>query len=188
MPTDADNDLDPMHSAQGLLKVRQIVKHKLWTALTAAALVGMAPSAMAQAKASAKTAPPANCFVSEFKQLALSTHEPIARSQSVLNWLATNVKTCTVEQLVMINTNRSAWLGTSDTAKMASILGSMIEFKVAGKPEMLNQIFGSMSVDRPDAVTISSGPPPLRNVPIPGVEAVGQLHLMQPLPSLPVMR
>lgn len=160
-------------------------------ALMAGALACMAPHAMAQAKTSTKNTPVANCFLSEFKQLALSTHEPILRTQAVLNWLANNVKTCTVEQLVMINSNRFAWMGTSDTPKLASILESMIEYKVAGKPDMLNQIFGSMILpDRPDVVTMGSGTPPLRVVPMTGVESVGQLHLhlVQSLPSLPISR
>ncbi len=114
----------------------------------------------AQTKSTPKPLVVGNCFVSEFKQLALSIHDPVIRTKELMHWLGNNVKTCSLEQLVLINSNRSSWLGTADTTKMSSVIDSLIEMKASNKPELMNQIFGSADQERPmggDQV-ISVGP------------------------------
>ena len=98
----------------------------------------------AQQPSAASTQTPPACFLSEFRHLALSTHEPTARTLATQNWLTKNVMSCSTEQLNLINANRSNWLGTSDSSYFAFLLDSMIEYKLASKPEMLAQIFGSL--------------------------------------------
>lgn len=62
----------------------------------------------AQTKSTPKPLVVANFFVSEFKQLALSIHDPVIRTKELMHWLGNNVKTCSLEQLVLINSNRSS--------------------------------------------------------------------------------
>lgn len=76
--------------------------------------------------------------------MALSTHDPGTRSSLALDWLNRNAMACSLEKLTLINANRASWMGTSDSHLIAGILDSMMEFKIAGKPEMLAQIFGSL--------------------------------------------
>lgn len=160
------------------------MKLKLLSALTCVALGCTMPSVFAQTKASAKSAAPLHCFISEFKQLALSIHDPVLRTKELMHWLGKHVTSCTTEQLVMINANKSGWLGTADTTKMSSVIESMIEFKVAGKPDMLNQIFGSMSTERTESAQVISAGPQMRLPPVAVMDLTGQQQLIQQLPIL----
>jgi hypothetical protein len=160
------------------------MKLNLLSAVTCVALGFTTSSGFAQTKATAKSAAPLHCFISEFKQLALSVHDPVLRTKELMHWLGKHVTSCTVEQLVMINSNKSSWLGTADTTKMASVIESMIEFKVAGKPEMLNQIFGTMSNERTESAQVISAGPQMRLPPVAVVDINGQQQLFQQLPIL----
>ena len=111
--------------------------------LVLAVLIFTATGVVAQKKTSPVKAPQ-TCFLSEFRHLALSTYEPSARSAAAKDWLIRNVVSCSVEQLNLISSNRGNWLGTSDSPYFAYLLDSMIEYKLADKPEMLAQIFGSV--------------------------------------------
>lgn len=97
-----------------------------------------------------------NCFVSEFKHITLSVHEPIARAKQAQLWLVQNVSACSVEKLSFINANRSAWLGTSDSTMITMTLESMIEYKASDKPEMLAQIFSSIVKEGTSSVQVMS--------------------------------
>jgi len=104
----------------------------------------------------AKTEPAFNCFISEFRHIALSIHEPIERANQVKRWLTQNLTACSVEKLVVINSNRASWLGTSDSSYFMNALDSMIEFKQAGKPEMAAQIYGSLAKEAASSIQVMS--------------------------------
>ena len=97
-----------------------------------------------------------NCFISEFRHIGMSVHEPIERSNQAKLWLVQNVSVCSVEKLNFINANRSSWLGTSDSTYFMTLLDSMIEYKVAGNPEMLAQIFNSLGKEVASSVEVTS--------------------------------
>lgn len=97
-----------------------------------------------------------NCFISEFRHIALSVHEPIERTNQAKLWLAQNLSACSVEKLNLININRSSWLGTSDSTNFMNMLDSIIEYKMAGKPEMLAQIYGSLGKEGTSGVQVTS--------------------------------
>jgi hypothetical protein len=136
------------------------MKHLFISVVGCATLLSVPQLTNAQTKSTSKPVVVANCFVSEFKQLALSIHDPVIRTKELMHWLGNNVKTCSLEQLVMINSNRSSWLGTADTTKMSSVIDSLIEMKASNKPELMNQIFGSAEQERSRGgdQTISAGP------------------------------
>ena len=112
--------------------------------------------AHAQAQKDAPKEPSANCFISEFRYIGTSIHEPLEREKQAKNWLIQNIAACSVEKLNLINGNRASWLGTSDSAFFMTMLDSMIEYKVAGNPEMLSQIYNSVGKEGTASVRVTS--------------------------------
>jgi len=112
--------------------------------------------AFAQSKKAVPKEPTPNCFISEFRHIGLSVHDPIERAKQAQLWLVQNVSACTVEKLSYLNANRSGWLGTSDSSHLMTLLDTMIEYKSAGKPEMLAQIFNSLGKEGASSVQVTS--------------------------------
>ena len=111
--------------------------------------------ALSQTQKAVPKEPSPNCFISEFRHIALSVHEPIERASKAKIWLAQNVSACSIEKLNSINKNRAAWLGTSDSTDFMMTIDSMIEYKAAGNPEMLAQIFNSPSKEVASSVQVT---------------------------------
>ena len=59
--------------------------------------------AFSQSKNVAPKEPAPNCFISEFRHIGLTVHEPILRSNQAKLWLVQNVSVCSVEKLNFIN-------------------------------------------------------------------------------------
>ena len=112
--------------------------------------------AFSQTKKAVPKEPAPNCFISEFRHIAMSVHEPIERANKAKMWLVQNVSACSLEKLNFINSNRAAWLGTSDSTDFMMTIDSMIEYKAAGKPEMLAQIFNSLGKEGTASVQVTS--------------------------------
>ena len=112
--------------------------------------------AFSQTKKAVPKEPAPNCFISEFRHIGVSVHEPIERASKAKMWLMQNVSACSLEKLNVINANRAAWLGTSDSTDFMMIIDSMIESKAAGKPEMLAQIFNSLGKEVASSVEVTS--------------------------------
>ena len=112
--------------------------------------------AFSQSKNAVTKEPSPNCFISEFRHIGLTVHEPIERANQAKVWLAQNVAVCSLEKLNFINANRSSWLGTSDSTYFMTLLDSMIEYKAAGKPEMLAQIFNSLGKEGTPSVQVTT--------------------------------
>ena len=112
--------------------------------------------AVAQSKKVVPKEPAPNCFISEFRHIGMSAHDPIDRAKQAQLWLVQNVSACTVEKLNYINSNRPAWLGTSDSSHLMTTLETMIEYKSAGKPEMLAQIFNSLGKEGTSSVQVTN--------------------------------
>ena len=107
-------------------------------------------------KKAANTEPAFNCFISEFRHIGLSIHEPVEKANQAKRWLTQNLTACSVEKLVVIKSNRASWLGTSDSSYFMNALDSMIEFKQAGKPEMAAQIYGSLVKETASSIQVMS--------------------------------
>ena len=106
-------------------------------------------------KAVPKEAAP-NCFISEFRHIGMSVHDPIERAKQAQLWLVQNVSACSLEKLSYLNANRSGWLGTSDSSYLMTMLETMIEYKSAGKPEMLAQIFNSHGKEGTSSIQVTN--------------------------------
>jgi hypothetical protein len=66
--------------------------------------------------------PALQCSTSEFRLIALQTHDPASRSELIRKWLQQNIQNCTQEQTVYLYNNLAAWLGTSDSLEFRSII------------------------------------------------------------------
>jgi hypothetical protein len=106
------------------------------------------------------------CLVADFRNLALTVHDPKLRQDAVINWLKNHTETCSVDQLNMINRYRAVWLGTSDNPKVVGIIDSLIELKSSGDPQKLQDIFGSQvsSFSANDPVVVTAKPNPVNVV------------------------
>ena len=112
--------------------------------------------AISQSKKAVPKEPAPNCFISEFRHIGMSVHDPIERAKQAQLWLVQNVSACTVEKLSFINANRPGWLGTSDSSHLMTTLETMIEYKSAGNPEMLAQIFNSLGKEGTTSVQVTN--------------------------------
>ena len=81
------------------------------------------------------------CHVSEFRETALATHDTQTRGEMAVVWMKTNGASCSLEKLVSIKNNRAAWLGTSDSIKLMSLIDGAIELKTDRNPELLAQLY-----------------------------------------------
>jgi len=95
--------------------------------------------------ATAKTAkadgPP--CVVAEFRAIGIDEQDVTKRRSRALSWLQQRSKQCSVEQLLMIRNNRSQWMGTADSAKLASVVDSLLEAIAAENPRVAALLYGT---------------------------------------------
>ena len=104
-----------------------------------------APAGTADDVAAPKTAkaegPP--CVVAEFRAIGIDEQDTTKRRTRALSWLQQRSKQCSVEQLLMIRNNRSQWMGTADSAKLASVVDSLLEAIAAENPRVATLLYGT---------------------------------------------
>lgn len=83
------------------------------------------------------------CSISEFRTLALTTHDAQERSEILTQWLKVNSAACSTYQILLLSNNRSQWMGTADTAKVAGLFDQIIERKLKQDPQALKAMYGS---------------------------------------------
>ena len=113
-----------------------------------------------RAPKASKPEPQGICLVAEFRNLALTMHDPKQRQEAVITWLKNHTQTCSVAQLNVINNYRALWLGTSDSPQVAGIIDSLIELKADGDPQKLQDLFGPQvtTAIKSDAVVATASP------------------------------
>jgi hypothetical protein len=161
----------------------------------------LASCAWAQTRPAAPrpAAPAGNCLVSEFRGMALGTHDVAERGRQATEWLRRNGSACSEDQLRLLNSNRSAWMGTADTPQFMGLMEGALEARLKNQPEKLLQMFASAPqrasgsetmragelAPRPAPVVtgtpavVTAAPPP---VPVPGA-AAGQPGAMPAPPG-----
>ena len=111
----------------------------------AAATAAPAAAGTADDAAAAKTAkadgPP--CVVAEFRAIGIDEQDTTKRRTRALSWLQQRAKQCSVEQLLMIRNNRSQWMGTADSARLASVVDSLLEAIAAENPRVAALLYGT---------------------------------------------
>jgi len=95
----------------------------------------------ATAKTTKADGPP--CVVAEFRAIGIDEQDVTKRRSRALSWLQQRSKQCSVEQLLMIRNNRSQWMGTADSAKLASVVDSLLEAIAAENPRVAALLYGT---------------------------------------------
>jgi len=132
------------------------------------------PAARPQAR---PAEPPANCLVTEFRAMALGTHELKERAAKASEWLRRHASACSDDQLRLIYANRSNWLGNAESIELTSQIEGALENRLKNKPEQLAQLFGAPPRPAPAASeTMRAGDLAPRPAPVvaPGTPAVAQ--------------
>lgn len=93
-------------------------------------------------KKSAKTDGPP-CVVAEFRALGMDVSDPGKRRTQASTWLKKRAKNCSVDQLLMIRNNRAQWLGTADSASLASEVDALLEAIAADNPQVSTLLYGT---------------------------------------------
>ena len=83
------------------------------------------------------------CVVAEFRAIGIDVQDVSKRRTQALNWLKQRAKQCSVEQLLMIRNNRSQWMGTADSASLASVVDSLLEAIAAENPRVAALLYGT---------------------------------------------
>jgi Ni/Co efflux regulator RcnB len=130
---------------------RHLLIPALWLLLACAALAQNRP---APARA---VAPAPNCLVSEFRAMALGTHDVAERGQRAADWMRRNAADCSEEQLRVLSANRAAWLGTADSTQLMATIDGALEARLKNRPELLAQMFGSSPARVAASETLRAG-------------------------------
>ncbi len=116
-------------------------------ALLALTCLLLAGSVLAQTRPNAAARRPAepapNCLLSEFRAMALGTHDLAERGKKAMEWLKINSSNCTEEQLRLLNANRTLWLGNADSIELMGTIDGALEKRLKDKPEQLARMFGA---------------------------------------------
>jgi hypothetical protein len=67
------------------------------------------------------------CSVSEFLNIAYSSHDPKERTSKVWGWLEESGPVCTKEQLTLLYSNLGSILGNADSVKIRSRIEQLYE-------------------------------------------------------------
>ena len=134
-PADASNKAGTMPTAAD---AKPDAKKPAAGATPAAA--GTADDATA-AKTAKADGPP--CVVAEFRAIGIDEQDTTKRRSRALSWLQQRSKQCSVEQLLMIRNNRSQWMGTADSARLASVVDSLLEAIAAENPRVAALLYGT---------------------------------------------
>lgn len=75
-------------------------------------------------------------------------------------WLQRNLEGCTADKLSLLGSNRSAWLGTSDSAELMGLIDTAIEAQSQNDPALLRQLYDATPrTFQPTVETIRTEPP-----------------------------
>jgi hypothetical protein len=118
--------------------------------------------------APARPAPAPNCLVSEFRAMALGTHDLKERGSKATDWLRRNLAGCSEDQLRIIYANRSNWLGNADSMQLTSQIEGALEARLRNRPEQLAQLFSAPPPRPPASETLRAGDLAPRPAPVVG--------------------
>jgi len=83
------------------------------------------------------------CIVAEFRAIGIDIQDVAKRRLQAFSWLKERAKQCSVEQLLMLRNNRSQWMGTADSARLASVVDSLLEAIAAENPRVATLLYGT---------------------------------------------
>jgi hypothetical protein len=108
------------------------------------------------------------CWVADFREMALTTHNVQQRENKAMTWLRTNAGHCTEEQLLMISSNRPSWMGNADTARVAALIDKELEKRYVRSQRDVRALFDSEETraETTQVITTPAAPPAV----VPGVQ------------------
>lgn len=124
------------------------------------------------------------CWVSEFREMALTTHVVGERERKALAWLKRYGQHCSDEQLLMLASNRPSWLGHADTARVAGAIDRELERRYVAGRGKVESLFDSPAAKPAETQTTTTPAPPAPVVP--GTQATtapAAVVVQQPAPS-----
>ena len=107
-------------------------------------LAGAVASALAQGRpANRRAEAPAGCVVSEFRAMALGTHDLAERTRQATDWFRRNAPACGEDQLRLLASNRMSWMGNADSPQLMALMDGALEARLKNRPELMGQLFGA---------------------------------------------
>ena len=104
--------------------------------------------------------PGAPCLIAQFRAIALDTHNPTERAVFARQWLQRNLAGCAADKLSLLSSNRSAWLGTADSAELMGLIDTAIEAQSQNDPALLRQLYDATPrTFQPTVETLRTEPP-----------------------------
>jgi hypothetical protein len=102
-----------------------------------------------------------SCWVADFREMALTTHNVQQRENKAITWLRANAGQCTEEQLLMISSNRPSWMGNADTARVAALIDKELEKRYVMSQRDVSALFDSDDVreETTQVITTPAAPP-----------------------------
>lgn len=98
-----------------------------------------------------------DCWVADFREMALTTHDVQVRERKALEWLKQRANRCNEEQLLMISSNRPSWLGNADTARVAAQIDRVLEQRFLMNQRNVSELFDS-GLPREESTQINTTP------------------------------
>lgn len=134
--------------------------------LMLACMLWMTPQAHAQErKATPARAGSPQCWVADFREMALTTHAVGERERKALDWLKRHAAACTDAQLLAVASNRPAWLGHADTVRVASAMDRELERRYVTASASVGGLFDSPAPKPASTEAVSTPPAPAAVVP-----------------------
>jgi len=144
-------------------------QNQFWLVCAISFLMFCAAHAQTKAKPApvAVQAPTGSCVIAEFRQLALTLHDPLERQNKAIEWLKTNGNFCSPTQMSILITSKAALLGTADSVALGAVIDGIIEKRLGAdhvavsryyRPEVQGPSKGRE--EAPAAKTTESGPAP----------------------------
>ena len=66
--------------------------------------------------------------------MALGMNDPALRNTQASEWLKRNASACSEDQLRLLGSNRTAWLGTADSTQIMGLIDVALEARLRNKP------------------------------------------------------
>ena len=140
------------------MKVESLKHHRyqFWLGCAFSFLMVVTSHAQNRPRASAPVPGPAvptgSCVIAEFRQLALTHHDPREREAKAIDWLKKNGNFCTPMQMSIIVSSKASLLGTSDSVALGAVVDGIMERRMGADHSAVSRYY------RLDFPSPSNGP------------------------------
>jgi hypothetical protein len=138
--------------------------------------------------------PSGSCVIAEFRQLALTNHDPQEREAKAIDWLKKNGNFCSPMQMSIIVSSKATLLGTSDSVALGAVVDGIMERRMGADHGAVSRYYrpevqspGSGREGAAPAQTTESGPAPAgtANAGTPGAANAGVAPAVVAMAGMP---